>query len=139
MLLLSLHCTGVQGKEPRRLYIWSFSMLVPFQEHRLHTPFGWHVRRSKMPSVIIASIAELLLLLVRHTFLLPIGLPGGDRLGDICGIHRQNRWTLDICFASYVVVAVPLHDICCVAHWLSSSGWTSANFGSDMLRAVTVD
>jgi hypothetical protein len=58
---------------------------------------------------------------------------------EICGIHRQNRWTLDICFASYVVVAVPLHDICCVAHWLSSSGWTSANFGSDMLRAVKVD
>lgn len=31
-----------------------------------------------MPSVIIASIAELLLLLVRHTFLLPISLPRGE-------------------------------------------------------------
>jgi hypothetical protein len=41
-----------------------------------------------MPLVIIASMAELLLLLVTHTFLLPAGLPGGDILGDIRGISR---------------------------------------------------
>jgi hypothetical protein len=46
----------MERKESRRLYIWSFSIAVPFREHRLHSPFvtRWHCAQVE-DAVLIAE------------------------------------------------------------------------------------
>jgi len=80
------HCTGVEGKESRRLYIWVFSMLV-FQENIDCTR---HISATACAqdedALIIVSDRRV----IAHWSLVSDMFPGGKIRGNKRMFHRQT-------------------------------------------------